>query len=111
MMKVAETEIGLNSRQHGTLLAEEEIASLKKLFTMSVYGTGAEEGTYGNYETFVDAAIKLLAEKAGVSWGSNAHTCVNVPVYAIGPGAEKFSGYIDNTEIPKLIGQLMGISQ
>jgi alkaline phosphatase len=109
MMKFVETEIGLNSRLNGTLLSEEEILSLKKVFKISVYGSGAEEGTYGNYQAFIETVIKLLAEKAGISWGSNAHTFVNVPVYAIGPGAEKFSGYIDNTDIPKLIGQLMGI--
>jgi alkaline phosphatase len=109
MMKVVETEIGLNSRQHGTLLSEEELASLKKLFKMSVYGSGAEDGSYGDYEAFIDAAINLLAEKAGISWGTSAHTAVNVPVYAIGPGAEKLSGYIDNTDIPRIIGTLMVI--
>jgi alkaline phosphatase len=109
MMKVVENDIGLNSKKNNTLLTPEEIAALKKNFNECVYGTGAEEGTYGAYEKFVDAAIKLLAEKAGISWSSTAHTCVNVPVYAIGAGAEKFSGYIDNTDIPKFIGQLMGI--
>ena len=54
---------------------------------------------------------RLLAEKAGISWGTSAHTCVNVPVYAIGTGAERFSGYIDNTDIPKIIGELMGIGR
>jgi alkaline phosphatase len=109
MMKVVENDIGLNSKKNNTLLTSEEIAALKKKFNESIYGNGAEDGTYGAYEKFIDAAIKLLAEKAGISWSTNAHTCVNVPVYAIGTGAEKFSGYIDNTDIPKLIGEIMGI--
>jgi alkaline phosphatase len=109
MMKIVKSDIGLNSLANGTLLTEEEISKLKKIFNESVYGSGAEEGTYGNYEAFIDAVIKLLAEKAGISWGTNAHTCVNVPVYAIGPGAEKFSGYIDNTDIPRIIGTLMRV--
>jgi alkaline phosphatase len=109
MMKIAETDIGLNSRANNTVLTEEEIADLKKIFNESVYGSGAEEGTYGDYDAFIASAIKLLAEKAGISWGTGSHTAVNVPVYAIGAGAEKFSGEIDNTEIPRIIGALMGV--
>jgi alkaline phosphatase len=111
MMKIVENEIGLNSKLHNTLLSEDEIASLRKEFSHSVYGSGAEEGTYGDYEAFIDKAIKLLAQKAGISWGTSAHTAVNVPIYAIGAGAEKFSGNLDNTDIPKLIGELMGIEE
>jgi len=111
MMKVVETEIGLNSKVHNTLLSDEEIAALKKVFNESVYGTGAEEGSYGDYEAIIRAAIKLLAEKAGISWGTSAHTSVNVPVYAIGEGSEKFSGYIDNTDIPKFISEIMDLGK
>ena len=48
MMKIVETDIGLNSRANNTLLTAQEISSLRNVFTMSVYGSGAEEGTYGN---------------------------------------------------------------
>ncbi len=109
MMKIVESDIGLNSTLNGSLLTDEEVSKLKKIFNESVYGTGAEEGTYGKYEAFIDAVIRLLAEKAGISWGTSAHTSVNVPVYAIGPGAEKFAGYIDNTDIPKIIGEVMEV--
>jgi alkaline phosphatase len=109
MMKIVETEIGLNSRHNNTLLTDEEIAALKKIYMTNVYGSGDEQGNIGNYGAFIDAAIKLLAEKAGISWGSSAHTFINVPVYAIGPGAEKFSGYIDNTDIPRIIAELMAV--
>jgi alkaline phosphatase len=109
MMKAVETETGLNSRAHNTVLTDEELASLKDKFTASVYNAGPEEGEYGSDEAFIDAVIKLLAQKAGISWGTGAHTCINVPVYAIGPGAEKFSGYIDNTDIPRIIGEMMGV--
>lgn len=111
MMKVVENEIGLNSKLHNTLLSDDEITTLRKEFSHSVYGSGAEEGTYGNYEAFIDKAIKLLAQKAGITWGTYAHTAVNVPIYAIGAGAEKFSGNLDNTDIPKIIGELIGIEE
>jgi alkaline phosphatase len=49
-----------------------------------------------------------MSEKAGIGWTTSSHTGVNVPVYAIGSGSEKFSGYIDNTDIPKIMEQLIG---
>jgi alkaline phosphatase len=109
MMKVLESDMGLNSRQHNTLLSEDEMALLKKIFMASVYGMETEMGVYGIDSDFMDAVLNILAARAGVSWASASHTCINVPVYAIGQGAEKFSGYIDNTDIPRMIGELMGV--
>jgi alkaline phosphatase len=37
------------------------------------------------------------------------HTGLMVPVYAFGPGSEKFRGFLDNTDIPKIIGELIGV--
>jgi len=109
MLKVLESDMGLNSRQRNTLLSEDEISQLKKSFVESVYGTTVEKSNYGNDEPFMDIAVGILDKKASIAWSSKSHTCVNVPVYAIGTGAERFSGYIDNTDIPKLIGELMQI--
>ena len=39
-------------------------------------------------------------------WGS--HTGCMVPVFAYGPGAERFSGIQQNTDIPRKIRELMG---
>ena len=110
ILKVLESDMGLNSRQRNTLLSEEETALLKKAFMESVYSIGTEEVTSGD-GAFFSEAVNILASRAGISWASTAHTCVNVPVYAIGQGAEKFSGYIDNTDIPKIIGEVIGISK
>jgi alkaline phosphatase len=43
----------------------------------------------------------------GANFGSDDHTAVMVPVYAFGPGAEQFQGFMDNTDIPKKILQLV----
>jgi alkaline phosphatase len=32
-----------------------------------------------------------------------------VPVFAFGPGAEHFTGIMDNTDIPKKMMELMGL--
>jgi len=109
MLRVLESDLGLNSRQRSTLLTEDETAQLKKSFIESIYGEAVEKSVYNNFEPFMSMAVGILDKKAGIAWSSDSHTCVNVPVYAIGTGAERFSGYIDNTDIPKLIGEIMGV--
>lgn len=50
-----------------------------------------------------DAGIALLNKKAHIGWTTPAHTAHVVPIFAIGPGAEIFSGWHDNTEIVPMI--------
>lgn len=42
------------------------------------------------------------------AWSAKGHTGNMVPVYAYGPGAEKFSGTLDNTHIPQIMAELWG---
>jgi len=42
------------------------------------------------------------------SWGTNGHTANMVPIYAYGPGAEKFTGTHQNTDIPRIFAELWG---
>lgn len=109
LLKVLDLEMGLNSLQRGTLLSEEETVALKSLFMESIYSDPGATSKDGSSKSFIEAALRIMATKAGISWGSHSHTCVNVPVYAIGPGSENFTGYIDNTDIPRLIGEIMGV--
>jgi len=44
-------------------------------------------------------------------WTSKKHTAANVPIYAFGPGSEKFSGTLDNIDISKRIAELTGIKE
>ena len=53
-------------------------------------------------------AVKILNRKAMIQWASGGHSAGAVPVYAIGVGAEKFSGISDNTEIIGIIEEVMG---
>jgi len=55
--------------------------------------------------------IQLMSEKAGVGWSTYDHTGVEIPIYAIGPGAELFSGTIDNTDIPKIMEKQLGFEE
>ncbi|HPT83849.1 MAG TPA: alkaline phosphatase [Limnochordia bacterium] len=49
-------------------------------------------------------------ENVTYAWTSTAHTGSMVPIYAFGPGAERFSGTLQITDIPVRIAELMGIS-
>ena len=88
-------------------LTGEDLSQLQEAFLESMYPKKQEKE--GNY--FSNNVIALMSEKAGIGWTTGSHTGVNVPVYSIGPGSEQFSGYIDNTDIPKIMEQLMGIKE
>ncbi len=47
--------------------------------------------------------------KLDVAWSTGGHTGVPVPLYALGPGARRFRGQLDNTDVPKHIAALLGI--
>jgi alkaline phosphatase len=57
------------------------------------------------------AIVKILNEKAGISWGSYNHSASPVPVYALGAGADQFAGSYDNTDISKKLFVLLGLSR
>lgn len=49
--------------------------------------------------------------RARVRWASSHHTSQWVPVFAFGPGAEHFGGVIDNTEVARILGELLGLQE
>ena len=52
---------------------------------------------------------KLDGSKIRLGWTTKNHTGIVVPVFAFGPKAEHFSGVLDNTDIPILISNFLGI--
>ena len=56
--------------------------------------------------TLPDGDIEAGTNDVRYLWGS--HTGCMVPVLAFGPGAERFTGIQQNTDIPRKIRQLMG---
>ena len=43
------------------------------------------------------------------NFATNDHTGIPVPIMAFGPGAENFTGFLDNTDIAKIIYRLKNI--
>ena len=52
----------------------------------------------GGRNTLDEAENKKLNESAFIGWPTTHHTGADVPVYAIGKGAERFCGKMDNTD-------------
>lgn len=51
--------------------------------------------------TFIDPDGKYT--RTDFKWSTGSHSAIFVPVFSYGPGAEKFSGILDNTDIIKKI--------
>ena len=51
-------------------------------------------------------AVYDLNRKAALSWASGNHSGTFVPLFAIGKGADRFNGVIDNTDIPRILREL-----
>jgi alkaline phosphatase len=55
-----------------------------------------------------NALGRMIARQTGYYWGTSGHTPQPVLVGAIGPGAESFRGYQDNTDFGKHLHRLIG---
>ncbi|MBR1878917.1 MAG: alkaline phosphatase [Paludibacteraceae bacterium] len=93
--------LGLWDKVEVTLDEETE---LKALYKAALAHKGKDAKTmYKTINSLSNAGVQLLNRKAKVGWTSWAHTASAVPVFAIGVGAERFTGWHDNTEIVPLI--------
>lgn len=85
-------------------ISEDEEKELKALYKKACKHKSKDTETmYKTINALGDAGIALLNKKAKVGWTTRAHSAHAVPIFAIGAGAEKFSGWHDNTEIAPLI--------
>ena len=66
------------------------------------------ESLYFRDEPIAALAVRILNRIAMVSWPVGSHTAAYVPIFAIGNGAEQFTGQMDNTDIPKKIAAIAG---
>jgi alkaline phosphatase len=86
-------------------ITKEEDAALRAQFKAMKKGKSKDVKTlYKQLSSLSFNAVKLLNEKARVAWGATHHSASFVPVFAVGVGAEQFTGWQDNTTIvPKIM--------
>lgn len=91
-------------------LSDKQEIQLKEVYKRS-FGKNTvkmEKDLYAENELLAAEAIKILDAIALVGWTSGGHSAGVVPVYAIGAGAQLFTGKLDNTDIPKKIAEAAG---
>ncbi len=69
--------------------------------------------TYNNkykYDETAMAVTHILSERAGIYWTSYAHTATQIPMSAIGVGADQYNGFMDNTTIANITAELAGLA-
>ena len=85
------------SWEHEKMLRDEYEASFVK------HKVKYEESLYSKSEPMAARAKEVMNQIAKVNWAHGSHTAGFVPVYAVGNGAQLFTGVMDITDIPKKI--------
>lgn len=82
---------------------EEEDKVLQDAFANMMRKQESMKTLYKDINALAATALKTLNNKAGLGWTTDGHTAAAVPVFAVGVGAERFTGWMDNSEIaPRL---------
>ncbi len=88
-------------------------ARLERLIPYALSGAGklpaSGKPLFGLMDNLNCQLGQLLANHIGVSWTGNAHTADYVPLLAIGPGAKRFGGFIQNVDVFRHYTELAGI--
>ncbi|NDV24461.1 alkaline phosphatase [Desulfovibrio sp. JC022] len=61
------------------------------------------------YTPTMCAVTDLISQRARMFWSSFVHTGTFIPATSIGVGAERFTGFIDNTDIPNRMAEVMEV--
>lgn len=85
-------------------ISAEEEKELHDAYKAACHKKGKSTKTmYKDINSLGSIGISMLNKKAHIGWTTRSHSASAVPIFAIGPGAEFFTGWHDNTEIVPLI--------
>ena len=103
--RIYQEQLGFWDKVEITAAEERELKTLYK--SARAKKSKDTKTMYKTINALGDAGIALLNKKAHIGWTTHAHSAHVVPIFAIGPGAEIFSGWHDNTEIVPLIRKVI----
>lgn len=90
-------------------LKDRQTERLQRAWKAFADGTAADHKTlYSQANELAHTVRAVMQETALVSWPSGGHSDGYVPVFAVGVGAERFGGRIDNTLIAPTIRAIAG---
>lgn len=89
-------------------ITDKEDAKLRAAHKRTLHGKQKDEkALYNDISEIGGLAIGIINKKAKLGWSGSSHTAANAPVFAIGVGAEKFTGWYENTEIVQKIREII----
>ena len=86
-------------------MTREEDALLQEAFASMMSHQDVVKTLYKDLNALAAKSLAILNKKSRLGWTTGAHTASAVPIFAIGVGAERFTGWHDNSEIAPLIYQ------
>lgn len=90
-------------------VTDEQTRRLEKAFKNIMEGKGKDTTTlYQKDDELAQTVKTIINECARITWATTGHSAGYVPAFAIGVGAEKISGRLDNTQIPLLMTKAAG---
>lgn len=86
-------------------VSAEEEAALQTAYENMMRQQESLKTLYADINALAAKAKELVNHKAGLGWTTHSHTATAVPVFAVGVGAERFTGWMDNSDIAPRIYQ------
>lgn len=90
-------------------ISDSEDLSLQDSFAKMKQNEGIEKNLYNEINALTAQAVDILNKKSRLGWSTHGHSAVMVPLFAIGVGAERFTGWYDNTKIIPLVYEAIGL--
>ena len=89
----------------GLSVTAEEEAVLQDAFNNMMRQQASLKTLYADINALAAKAKELVNQKAGLGWTTHSHSATAVPVFAVGVGSERFTGWMDNSDIAPRIYQ------
>ncbi len=86
-------------------VTDEEEKTLQTAYENMMRQQASLRTLYADINALAAKAKELVNYKAGLGWTTHGHSATAVPVFAVGVGAERFTGWMDNSEIAPRIYQ------
>ena len=93
-------------------VSKEKEEALKAKFdeTFEQRNSADQETLYASFNGFAVAVFDIINNAAGTLFTTTGHSGNPVPVFAVGVGSDKFKGVNNNTDLPKILREILEIA-